>query len=276
MSASSSANAASGSGSRRPPLVIAVLATLGAAFLSWPIVALVLDAPWSRLGQVLASTTVRDALVLSLGTSAIATALSVVLGVPLAWVLARTHFVGRGLLRGVVALPIVLPPVVGGVALLAALGRRGVLGGVLESRLGVVLPFSTAGVVVAQTFVAMPFLVVTVQAALRAHRPGDEDAAVVLGASRWRTFREVTLPATAPGIMAGVVLAWARALGEFGATVTFAGNLQGRTQTLPLAVYLGLESDPGAATVMSLVLVAVSLAVLIGLRSRWLPELVRR
>jgi len=265
-----------GARDRRPPVVVLMLASLGAAFLCLPIVALVVEAPWSRFVDVLTSPAVRAALVLSLGTSSIAAAFSVVLGVPLAWVLARADFVGRGLLRGVVALPIVLPPVVGGVALLAALGRRGVLGGILESRFGVVLPFSTAGVVVAQTFVAMPFLVVTVEAALRAHRSGDEDAAVVLGASRWRTFREVTLPSTAPAVMAGVVLAWARALGEFGATVTFAGNLQGRTQTLPLAVYLGLESDPGAATVMSLVLVAVSLAVLVGLRSRWLPELVRR
>ena len=262
--------------SRRPPVALAVLAALGAAFLCLPVVALLVEAPWSRWAEVVTSPVVRDALVLSIGTSTVAAALSVVFGVPLAWMLARTRFVGRAVLRGVVALPIVLPPVVGGVALLAALGRRGVLGGVLESRFGVVLPFSTAGVVVAQTFVAMPFLVVTVEAALRGGRAGDEDAAVVLGASRWRTFREVTLPATAPAILAGVVLAWARALGEFGATVTFAGNLQGRTQTLPLAIYLGLDTDPGAATVMSLVLVAVSLAVLIGLRSRWLPELVRR
>jgi molybdate transport system permease protein len=276
MSASSGTAEGAGTRARRPPVPIALLAAIGAVFLCLPIVALVVGAPWSRLVEVVTSPVVRDALVLSLGTSTVAAALSVVFGVPLAWVLARTEFVGRAVLRGVVALPIVLPPVVGGVALLAALGRRGVLGGFLESRFGVVLPFSTAGVVVAQTFVAMPFLVVTVEAALRTRRVGDEDAAVVLGASRWRTFREVTLPATAPAIVAGVVLAWARALGEFGATVTFAGNLQGRTQTLPLAIYLGLDVDAGAATVMSLVLVAVSLAVLIGLRSRWLPELVRR
>src|ERR671913_764750 len=164
----------------------------------------------------------------------------------------------------------VLPPVVGGAALLFAFGRRGLLGGPVYDATGFLLPFSTWGVIAANTFVALPFLVVTVEAGLRSADQRYEDAAATLGASRWTVFRRITLPMTAPSIVAGALLCWARALGEFGATVTFAGNLQGRTQTMPLAVFLARESDQGAAIAISLVLIAVSLLVLVPLRDRWL------
>jgi molybdate transport system permease protein len=166
--------------------------------------------------------------------------------------------------------PLVLPPVVGGVALLLVFGRRGLLGGWLDSTFGITLPFTTTGVVVAEAFVAMPFLVISVEGALRAADARYEEAASTLGASRWTTFRRVTLPMIAPGVAAGAVLCWARALGEFGATITFAGNFPGRTQTMPLAVYLALEQDLDAAIVLSLVLLVVSVVVLAGLRDRWI------
>jgi molybdate transport system permease protein len=220
--------------------------------------------------ELLSRPVVSDALRLSLTTAAAATVLSLVFGVPLAWILTRTEFPGRSVLRALVILPMVLPPVVGGAALLFAFGRRGLLGGPLYDSTGFLLPFSTWGVVAANTFVALPFLVLTVEAGLRSVDRRYEDAAATLGADHWTVFRRITLPAIAPSLAAGAVLAWARALGEFGATVTFAGNLQGRTQTMPLAVYLALESDRGAAIALSLVLIAVSLAVLIPLRDRWL------
>jgi molybdate transport system permease protein len=163
----------------------------------------------------------------------------------------------------------VLPPVVGGAALLFALGRRGFVGEPLNDATGFLLPFSTWGVVVANTFVAMPFLVVTVEGAFQGLDRRYESAAATMGASRLTVFRRVTLPMIGPSLRAGAVLAWARALGEFGATVTFAGNLQGRTQTLPLAVFVALESDRDTAVAISLVLVAVSLVVLVALRDRW-------
>jgi molybdate transport system permease protein len=214
-----------------------------------------------------------DALRLSLVTSVAATAVAVVFGVPLAWVQATIPYRGRRLVRALTTLPMVLPPVVGGTALLLALGRRGLVGPAL-ARVGVHLPFSTAGAIVAETFVAMPFLVLTVEAALAGADRRLEDAARTLGASRFTVFRRVTLPLIKPSLIAGTVLCWARALGEFGATITFAGNLSGRTQTLPLFVYVKLESgDTDAAIVLSLVLLGVSLAVLVLLRDRWLRAL---
>jgi molybdate transport system permease protein len=193
-----------------------------------------------------------------------------VFGIPLAWVLARVDFPGRSLVRSLVLLPMVLPPVVGGAALLFAFGRTGLIGRPLYEGTGILLPFSLSGVVAATTFVALPFLVVTVEAGLRSADRRYEEAAATLGAGRWTVFRRITLPMVTPSVVAGAVLCWARALGEFGATVTFAGNLQGRTQTMPLAVFLALESDRDAAIALSLVLVAVSLAVLVPLRDRWL------
>jgi molybdate transport system permease protein len=235
-----------------------------------PFVALLQRAPWSDLGELVRAPVVADALRLSIISAFAATAVSLVVGIPLAWVLARTRFRGRSVARALVSLPMVLPPVVGGAALLFAFGRRGLFGGPVYDSTGFLLPFSIWGVIAANTFVAMPFLVLTVESGLRAADTRYEDAAATLGAGRWMVFRRITLPHAAPSIVAGAVLCWARALGEFGATVTFAGNLQGRTQTMPLAVYLALETDREAAIALSLVLIAVSLAVLLPLRDRWL------
>ena len=212
-----------------------------------------------------------SALRLSLESASAATAASLVLGVPLAWVLARVRLPGIGALRALVTVPLVLPPVVGGVALLLAFGRNGVLGAHLADWFGLSLPFTQLGVIVAETFVAMPFLVVTVEGALRSSDLGLEEAAATLGASRITIFRRVTLPLIGPSVLAGSVLCWARALGEFGATITFAGNFPGTTQTMPLAVYNALQTDPDAAIALSLVLLVVAVAVLALLRDRWLP-----
>jgi molybdate transport system permease protein len=243
---------------------------VGALFLLVPLLALLVRAPWEGLPAILADSQVLEALRLSLLCASAATAVSLVLGVPLAWVLARSKARGISVLRALVTLPLVLPPVVGGVALLLAFGREGILGRLLDEWAGITLPFTTAGVIVAETFVAMPFLVITVEGAFRASDRGFEEAAATLGASRLTVFRTVTLPLIGPSLLAGAVLCWARALGEFGATITFAGNFPGRTQTMPLAVYLALESDPDAAIALSLVLLVVSIAVLVGLRGRWL------
>jgi molybdate transport system permease protein len=239
-------------------------------FLLMPLVGMLLRAPWRNLPTILAETQALDALRLSLVCATSATAISLVLGVPLAWVLARSTMRGLAYLRALVPLPLVLPPVVGGVALLLAFGRLGIVGRYLDRWFGITLPFTTAGVVVAETFVAMPFLIVSVEGALRSADAGLEEAAATLGSGRFATFRRVTLPLIAPSIAAGSVLCWARALGEFGATITFAGNLPGVTQTMPLAVYRAFETDPESAVALSLVLLALSVAVLALLRDRWL------
>ncbi|HEY4872342.1 MAG TPA: ABC transporter permease [Candidatus Dormibacteraeota bacterium] len=251
------------------PVALLVFAAVGAAFFVVPLIGIVLRTPWAATWDQLRSPEVLTALRLSLLASFSATAIALVFGVPLAWTFARLSFPGRAVLRAVTVLPMVLPPVVGGVALLLAFGRRGVLGGWLAT-FGIHLPFTTAGAIIAETFVAMPFLVITVEAGLRSMDARFEDAARTLGASRWTVLWRVTLPLIRPSLVAGAVLCWARALGEFGATITFAGNFPGRTQTMPLAVYLALETNPDAAIVLSLVLLAVSLVVLIGLRDRWL------
>jgi len=257
----------------RPPLVPVVIAAIGAALFALPLAGLLWRAPWSSAWDVLNDDAARDALRLSLITSLSATSIAIVLGVPLAWVQARVEYPGKRFVRALTILPMVLPPVVGGVALLLALGRRGLVGSQLD-KIGVNLPFTTAGAVVAETFVAMPFLVLTLEAAFRSTDRRLEDAARTLGARRFPVFRTVTLPMVTPSFIAGAVLCWARALGEFGATITFAGNLAGKTQTLPLFVYVTLEgSNPDAAIVLSLVLLAVSLAVLVALRERWLSVL---
>jgi molybdate transport system permease protein len=219
----------------------------------------------------LADPALRQALWISVLTATAAMLLCVVLGLPLAWVLARIEFPGRRLLRALTVLPMVLPPVVGGIALIYAFGRRGIIGQYLERWFHIVLPFTTKGAILAEAFVAMPFLVITAETAFRSLDRSYEDAARTLGASRWTVFRRITLPLAGPALGAGAVLCWARALGEFGATITFAGNYPGTTQTMPLAVYLSLESShPETAIVLSLVLLLVSLAVLVGLRDRWL------
>lgn len=253
----------------RPPWPVLVLGGVGlGAFFLLPLVGFLQRAPWSDILDRLGSPEVRTALRLSAVCSVSAAALAVVLGVPIAWLLARADFPGRSIVRALVLLPLVLPPVVGGVALLLAFGRRGFVGQYLDSWLGIQLPFSTAGVVVAEAFVAMPLLVITVEGALRSLDPRFEDAAATLGGRRWLVFRRVTLPMIAPSLGAGAVLAWARALGEFGATITFAGNFPGRTQTMPLAVFLALETDREEAIVLGLVLLVVSAAVLAAVGSR--------
>jgi len=252
------------------PWSLGIPALLAAVFLLAPLAGLLVRAPWLGLPRLLGDSQVLDALRLSLVCASAATAVSLVFGVPLAWVLARWQVRGISVLRALVTLPLVLPPVVGGVALLLAFGRQGILGRLLDEWTGITLPFTTAGVVIAETFVAMPFLIITVEGAFRASDRGFEEAAATLGASRLTIFRTITLPLIGPSLLAGAVLCWARALGEFGATITFAGNFPGRTQTMPLAVYVALESDPEAAVALSLVLLLVSIAVLAGLRDRWL------
>jgi molybdate transport system permease protein len=252
------------------PAPLLIPAVAGIAFLVLPVVGLLVRTPWSDLGPRLAAPGVGEALRLSLVCATSATLLSLLMGVPLAWVLARSRIRGRSLLRALVTIPLVLPPVVGGVALFLVLGRQGLIGRWLYEHFDVTIPFTTTAVVIAETFVAMPFLVISVEGALRAADARFEDAAATLGAGRWTTFRRVTLPLVSPGIAAGAVLCWARALGEFGATITFAGNYPGTTQTMPLAVYLALQEDPEAAIALSLVLLVVSLATLLLLRDRWL------
>jgi len=257
---------------RRAPLALAVPAVLGLLFLALPLVGLLYRAPWTTLPERLTEPGILAALRLSLLTATLATLGCLVLGVPLAWLLARVSFPGRRLARALVTVPLVLPPVVGGVALLLVFGRRGLIGEWLDSTFGITLPFTTAGVVLAEAFVAMPFLIIAVEGALRGADARYEEAAATLGAGRWTTFTHVTLPLVAPGVAAGAVLCWARALGEFGATITFAGNFPGRTQTMPLAVYLALETDLEAAIVLSLLLLFVSVAILASLRDKWISS----
>ncbi|WP_445402970.1 ABC transporter permease [Streptomyces sp. LE64] len=249
--------------------MLALPALLAVAFLLVPLLGVLARTPWHELGAHLTAPGSLTALKLSLVVSSCALGLSLLLGVPLAWLLARVPFRGKALVRSLVLLPMVLPPTVGGVALLLGFGRRGLLGPWLEDWFGIVLPFHTAGAVVAAAFVSMPFLVISLEGTLAALHTRYEEAAASLGAGPWRVFRTVTLPMVAPGLAAGAALTWARALGEFGATITFAGNLPGTTQTLPLQVYLLLQNDPGAATSVSLLLLLVALAVLVALRGRW-------
>lgn len=253
---------------QRPPLPLAAAAALGAALLALPLLGLLARTPWPRLGELLGRHEVREALWLSVRCAGSATALSVLLGVPLAWLLARAQVPGRRLLRALVTVPLVLPPVVGGVALLLAFGRHGLFGRLLVAA-GAVPAFTTTGVVLAETFVAMPFLVLSVEGALQALPHDPEDVAATLGSPPLRVFRTVTLPAVAPAVAAGAVLSGARALGEFGATITFAGSLPGRTQTVPLLVYSLLLDDPAAAYALSALLLFVSVSLVLLLRRRW-------
>lgn len=257
---------------RRPPLLVATLAVLTVAFFAIPLVGLLQRASWATLLEDLSSPEALAALRLSLLCSLSATVLSVAMGLPLAWCLARVPFPGKAFVRALVLLPLVLPPVVGGVALLAAFSKTGIVGSRLFEWFGLQLTFSVPGAVLAETFVALPFFVITVEGALRSMDSRFEDVAATLGASRWTAFRRVTVPLIGPSLIAGALLAWARALGEFGATITFAGNIEGRTQTLPLAVYLLLETHADTAIALSLVLLAVSLLVIVLLRDRWLER----
>jgi molybdate transport system permease protein len=255
---------------RRFPLPLLVPAVVGLAFLVLPLLGLLVNAPWGTLPERLVEPGILDALRLSLECATLATVVCLVLGVPIAWLLARVEFPGRRLVRALVTVPLVLPPVVGGVALLLVFGRFGLVGKYLDQAFGFTVPFTTTGVVVAEAFVAMPFLIIAVEGALRGADARYEEAAATLGAGRWSSFVHVTLPLVAPGVAAGAVLCWARALGEFGATITFAGNYPGRTQTMPLAVYLALETDLDAAVVLSLLLLVVSVTILVSLRDKWI------
>lgn len=253
------------------PGFVWVGAALGLAFLLLPLVGLVRRVAWRGLLGNLVEGPASEALRLSLVTSVIATCFVVLLGLPLAWVLARIAFRGRSLVRALVMLPMVLPPVVGGVALLGAYGKsNGLLGSTLYNLFGLQLTFSPLGVIVAEAFVALPFFVMAVESGLRSIEPKFEESAAVMGLSSTKRFSRVTLRLLAPALLAGTAVAWARALGEFGATITFAGNIEGRTQTTPLAVYLLLESDPEAAYALSLVLLVVCVGVLVAMRDRWM------
>ena len=265
---------------RRSPLtpVLWIPAGLALGLLALPLVALAVRAPWGQLPDLLSRAEVVQALALSLGTALVSTLVSLLLGIPLAVVLARSAewpAVPRRLLRALVTVPLVLPPVVGGVALLLLLGRRGLIGQPLNEIFGITIPFTTNAVVIAQVFVAMPFLVLAVEGAIRASDRRFDVAAATLGASRFTIFRRITLPLVAPGITAGALLCFTRSLGEFGATITFAGSFPGVTQTLPIATYLELQRDPDAAIALSLILMIVSVVVLVSLRDRWVPGITR-
>ncbi len=255
---------------RRAPAGLVVAAAVAVTLLGIPLVSMLWRVPWSDTWRLLTSPDSLTALRLSLVTSSCATVVALVLGVPLAWVQARVEYRGRSVVRALTMLPMVLPPVVGGVALLLAFGRRGLVGQWLDRWFGIRLPFSTAGVVLAEAFVAMPFLLLAVEAGFRSVDTGLEDAARTLGARPWTVFRRVTLPLVRPALVAGTALCWARAIGEFGATITFAGNVRGRTETMPLAIYLALQNDPRAAVVLGLLLLAVSVIVLGLMRNRWM------
>ncbi|WP_323958636.1 molybdate ABC transporter permease subunit [Arthrobacter sp. JZ12] len=237
-------------------------AGIGALFLTLPLLAIVVRVDWTRFVQLVTSESSRAALLLSLQTSGASTVLCLLFGIPLALTLARTRFRGQQILRAFVLLPLVLPPVVGGIALLYTFGRQGLLGTSLRI-LGVDVAFSTAAVVLAQTFVALPFLVLSLEGALRTAGTRYEAVAATLGARPTTVLRRVSLPLVLPGILSGGVLSFARALGEFGATLTFAGSLQGVTRTLPLEIYLQRETDPDAAVALSLVLLAVAVLVVV-------------
>lgn len=261
-------------GDERPgtPWLLVPPAVIGAVLLVLPAIALVVRAPWSKLGSIYSEYRFWDSLRISIETSVEVVVISVLLGTPLAWVLARRSFMGKSVLRAAVTLPLVLPPVVGGIALFFALGSNGLVGRYLEEWFGWSLPFTQPGIVVAGTFVSMPFLVVTVEGAFRTADRGLEEAAATLGASRWRVFSRVTVPMVTPSLAAGSVLCWARAVGEFGATTIFGGNIPGKTLTMPVLVLrvFQVSGDPEGATALSLPLMAVAIVVLVALRDRWL------
>jgi molybdate transport system permease protein len=254
------------------PVLIGLPAIIALIVLILPLIGLVIKAPWGRAAELLAAPDALSALRLSMITATAATVIVVLLGVPAAWLLARPGLPGAGVIRALITVPLVLPPVVGGVALFTVLGRSGLLGQPLFRLTGFAFPFTPYAVVLAQVFVALPYLILSVEGSLRAADRRYEEAAATLGATPLTVFRRVTLPLIGPGIAAGAVLAWARALGEFGATITFAGNLPEVTQTMPIAVYLALSTDPDAALLLSVLLLAVSIAVLVLLRGRWVTR----
>jgi molybdate transport system permease protein len=249
------------------PVWVYAPAALGALFVIVPLIAILAQIDWWHFIPLVTSESSRAALLLSLQTAAASTVVCVLIGVPMAVVLARGRFPGRSVLRALVLLPLVLPPVVGGIALLYTFGRQGLLGQHLEA-FGIRIAFSTTAVVLAQSFVSLPFLVVSIEGTLRSAGDRYESIAAVLGARPTTVLRTVTLPLVVPGLMSGAVLSFARSLGEFGATLTFAGSLQGRTRTLPLEIYLQRETDPDAAVALSLLLIVVAAVIVIASASR--------
>jgi molybdate transport system permease protein len=258
-------------GQRRPAFLL-IPGFIAIGFLTLPLIALITQAPWSAFPAIVTSPFALEALRISLLTSVTATVFATVVGVPTAWLLARDALPATRVVRALVIVPLLLPPVVSGVALLSAFGRRGFLGAYIYDATGFQFPFSTAGVVLASAFVAMPFLIITLEGAFRAQSRELEEAAAVDGASARTTFFRVTLPLVTPALLAGITLTWARAIGEFGATITFAGNLEGVTQTMPLAIYTALESDRDAAIALSIMLLVVAVAILVSLRGYYLPS----
>jgi molybdate transport system permease protein len=256
----------------RLPAVLLVPAVLASALLVVPTVSLVVQTPWNDFFGQVTEPAVLQALWLTCLASVATVIACLVLGTPLAWLLARVDFRGRSLLRAAVTVPLVLPPVVAGVALVTALGRTGLVGRWLYDWFGLTLPYTTAAVVIAHTFVSIPFYVLSVEGALRATGEELDLVAATLGADRWTTFRRVSLPLAIPGVVAGAALAWARSLGEFGATITFAGNYPGTTQTMPSKIYTELQSQPDVARTLSMILLVVSVGVLALLRNRWLTR----
>ncbi|MGW0326658.1 ABC transporter permease [Nocardia sp. NPDC003183] len=244
------------------PRWLPVPAVIGFALVVLPLAALAWGVEWGRFVELVSTEASRDALWLSLRTATASTVLCLVFGVPMAAVLARARWPGMPVLRALVLLPLVLPPVVGGIALLYTFGRRGLLGEHLETA-GIQIAFSTTAVVLAQTFVALPFLVLTLEGALRTAGSRYEQIAATLGAGPNTVWWRITLPLLRPALISGAVLAFARALGEFGATLTFAGSLQGRTRTLPLEIYLQREADPDAAVALSVVLIVVAVLIVL-------------
>ncbi|AQA05107.1 molybdenum ABC transporter permease subunit [Mycobacterium sp. MS1601] len=249
------------------PVWIYLPAMVGALFVVLPLIAILLKIDWANFIPLVVSESSRSALLLSLKTATASTLVCTCLGVPMAVVLARGQFPGQAVLRALVLLPLVLPPVVGGIALLYTYGRLGLLGQHLEA-FGVRIAFSTTAVVLAQSFVSLPFLVVSLEGAIRSAGSQYENIAATLGARPTTVLWTVTLPLVLPGLMSGAVLAFARSLGEFGATLTFAGSLQGVTRTLPLEIYLQRETDPDAAVALSLLLIVVAAVIVIASASR--------
>ena len=251
-------------------MLLLIPAAVAVALLVVPLATMVAATNWGELGNELRSEPLRQALWLSLVTATVAMLICLVFGLPLAWLLARVEFRGRAIVRAAVTVPLVLPPVVAGVALRTAFGRTGFLGEPLLTVTGFSFPFTTWGVVLAHVFVSMPFVVIAIEGALRSADREYDAAAATLGATRWTAFRRITVPLAMPGILAGMVLGWARSLGEFGATITFNGNYPGTTQTMPTLIYVTRQSDQDAALALSLVMLVVSVGVLLALRERWL------
>jgi molybdate transport system permease protein len=255
---------------RRKSVALTLVASLAGLFVALPLVSVAIRVPWGQSFDLLGSPLIRKALFVSVVSSVIATVCVLVFGVPLAYWLSRNDSVAARVVRVLSVSPIVLPPVVGGIAMLAAFGRRGVAGQWLNDWFGLSLPFTRTAVVMAQVFVAMPFLVLSVESAFRQAGTSLDDAARTLGANPLRIFLRVSLPSVLPAVGAGAVLSWARAFGEFGASITFAGSMSGRTQTLPMAVYELATVDYSQALVVSLLMIVVSVVILVGMRDRWL------